>query len=381
MAERGVRGAATLPRSFRRTAQRVWRRHGEHAEHAFQVARAPGRGYNALHMPAPDLTPPTAVSLVPAATEIVAALGHVGRLAAVSHDCDWPPEVRRLPRLTHCEIHGADLPSAAIDDWVDRTLAERGTLYTIDEPLLRRIAPDVILTQGICDVCAPSHGSVAALAEMLPSPPRVVSLDPESLDGILVNVMEVAEALGEPASGEALLTRMSERIDFVRKGTRSLAPAERPRVFLLEWIEPLYASGHWGPELMEIAGGAEVVGIAGQPSRRATWEQVRDADPEVLVIACCGNPVDRTLGELSTLVAHPAWGELAAVRQDRVWVADGSAYFSRPGPRIVDSLELLAGVLHPDRFPSFRPERAFPGAVAKVHVANLESAAASHPRP
>lgn len=295
------------------------------------------------------------VSLLPAATEILASLGLLDRLVAVSHDCDHPPEIARKPRITHCEIHDAGLPSAEVDRWVRETLEERGTLYTIDEALLRRLEPDLVLTQQLCDVCAPAYGSVALLAAALPKPPRVLNLEPSSLADVLENIRTVARAVGAPERGEAVVAGLEQRIRAVRE--RAERPERRPGVVVVEWLEPLFGSGHWGPELVRLAGGTELLGREGRDSTSISWESLVASDPEVLVFACCGNPVERTLAELPALRARPGWDELAAVRNGRVFVADGGAYFSRPGPRLVDSLELLAGVLHPDLFPAWAPER------------------------
>lgn len=315
------------------------------------------------------------VSMVPAGTEIVAALGMTELLAAVSHDCDFPASIHGKPAITHCEIHGAGLPSAEVERWVETTLAERGTLYTIDEALLRSLAPDVILTQKLCDVCAPSHGSVAQLASTLEHPPTVVNLEPESLAGILANIETVASVLGDPGAGGRLVADLEARIAHVRSTIAARPLRHRPRTFLLEWIDPLYCSGHWGPELVEIAGGTEILGRAGEPSTRVSWEQVLAENPEVLVLSCCGNSVAQTLAELPGLAARPGWRELSAVQNDRVYVVDGSAFFSRPGPRIVDSLEILAGILHPNRFPEWISERVSPDEVQHVEVQHVEVSA------
>ncbi|MBA2666330.1 MAG: cobalamin-binding protein [Trueperaceae bacterium] len=293
------------------------------------------------------------VSLVPAATEIVGALGLTELLVAVSHDCDHPGAVADLPRITHCEIHGRDLPSVEIDRWVRETLAARGTLYTIDEPLLRRLAPDVILTQRLCDVCAPSYGSVAALAETLDHIPRLVNLEPTSLAEVLGDVRSVAEAIGAAERGTGLAAALEARIEAVR--SRASDTPHRPTCAVIEWLDPLFGGGHWGPELVEIAGGADLIGRPHAPSARVTWEDLVAAEPEVLVIACCGNDVATTLRELPLLTGRNGWGDLPAVRAGRVHVADGSAYFSRPGPRIVDTLEILAGIMDPERFPEWAP--------------------------
>lgn len=293
------------------------------------------------------------VSMLPAATEMMFALGLGDDLVAVSHDCDHPAGVRDKPPITHCEIHGSGLSSGVVDAWVRETLAEQGTLYTIDEPLLRRLEPDVILTQQLCDVCAPSHGSVAQLASTLARPPRVVNLEPSSLADILENIRLVAEIMGVPARGETVVADLTRRIETVRE--RAATADRRVGCVLLEWLDPPFCSGHWGPELVELAGGVERLGRRGHDSVRVTWDEVVAAEPEVLVLACCGNSVQQTLNELPAATRRDGWSDLPAVRNARVYVADGGAYFSRPGPRIVDSLELLAGMLHPDLFPEWSP--------------------------
>jgi iron complex transport system substrate-binding protein len=292
------------------------------------------------------------VSLLPAATEIVALLGRGDALVAVSHECDWPPAVRDLPHATRCAIHGNALPSAEIDRWVHGALAETGTLYTLDDDLLRRLAPDVILTQRLCDVCAVGFDAVTALAATLPGPPTVVSLEPTTVAGVLDDVRRVGAALGEVARAAAAADALAARLDALRARTRGAA---RPRCVLLEWTLPPFRCGHWMPELVEAAGGDEVLGRAGEPAAETTWEAIAGAAPEVLVVACCGFDVARAQQDLPGLAARPGWRDLPAVRNGRVWVADGSAYFSRPGPRLVESAEILAGILHPERIPAPDP--------------------------
>jgi iron complex transport system substrate-binding protein len=283
------------------------------------------------------------VSLLPAATEVVGALGLMDQLLAVSHECDYPEEANHRPRVTFCEIHGKGLPSAAIDRWVAERLRTHGTLYTLDEAKLRELAPDLILTQRLCDVCAPSFGSVAALAQALPSRPRALYLEPKNLRDVLDGAREVAAAMGHPERGEEVLRQLERRVADV---TRRVEGLRRPTAFIMEWAEPIYNSGHWNPELVRLAGGTPVLSPEGEYSVRVPWEALRAAAPEVLVIACCGHGVERTRQDLSVLEALPGWHTLPAVRDRRTYLADGSAYFSRPGPRIVDTLEMLASVLH-----------------------------------
>jgi iron complex transport system substrate-binding protein len=294
------------------------------------------------------------VSLLPAATEVVGALGLLDQLLAVSHECDHPEEVNRLPRVTHCEIYGKGLPSAVIDRWVSERLRSGEALYTLDEERLRELAPDLLLTQRLCDVCAPAYGSVAALAKALPSRPRLLNLEPKNLRDVLRGVTEVAAALGHPGKGDEVCRRLGRRVEEVQGRVDGL---RRPTAFLMEWAEPIYNSGHWNPELIRRAGGTPVLSPEGEYSVRVPWEDLRAADPEVLVIACCGHRVERTRRDLPILEALPGWPQLRAVRTRRTYLADGSAYFSRPGPRLVDTLEMLAALLHPEACRGSSPER------------------------
>ena len=285
--------------------------------------------------------------MLPAATEIVGALGLMDQLLAVSHECDYPEEANRRPRITSCEIHGKGLPSAEVDRWVSERLRTHGSLYTLNEELLRGLAPGLILTQRLCDVCAPAYGSVAALADTLPSRPRVLNLEPKSLEDVLRCVTDVAAAMGHADIGLDVRRTLELRIANIVQRTKD---RPRPTTFVMEWAEPIYNAGHWSPELVRLAGGLPVLSPEGEYSIRVPWQELRDADPEVLVIACCGHAVDRTMQDIPVLEALPGWHELRAVRDRRTYVTDGSAYFSRPGPRLVDTLEMLACILHPGIF-------------------------------
>ena len=295
------------------------------------------------------------VSLLPAATEIVGALGMMDCLVGVSHECNYPDSARAKPRVTGCEIHDRDLPSKEIDRWVSEKLARGEDLFTLDERKLRELRPELILTQRLCDVCAPAYGSVIALAQTFPGPPRVLNLEPSTLDDILQNVQAVADALGASAAGVRLNHSLRERIEAVR--CRAAQASQRPRVAVLEWLDPVFCSGHWTPELVEIAGGQEVLGPKGKDSVRKTWEDVTAAEPDILVIACCGQSAARALRDWEQAVDQRALQHLAPVREGRVYAADGNAYFSRPGPRVVDSLEILAEIIHPDLFAGRYPDR------------------------
>jgi iron complex transport system substrate-binding protein len=282
------------------------------------------------------------VSLLPSATEIVCALGLADQLVGVSHECDYPLEVQGLPKVTHTLIP-IDAASGEIDRLVSEQLKATKALYQLDLPLLTKLRPDVIVTQSLCDVCAVSPSDVQLALAQLPGTPRVVNLEPRSLDGLFEAIRQVASTVG--VSDHYTISQLRGRVEAV--ATRSATGTARPRVALLEWLDPPFSSGHWNPELVRIAGGVEGLGKEGRPSRRIRWDDVLAWQPEVIIIACCGFTVERTRQDLAGLQSVAGWGTLPAVRANRVYVADGSQYFNRPGPRLVDSLELLAHALDP----------------------------------
>jgi iron complex transport system substrate-binding protein len=291
------------------------------------------------------------VSLLPAATEIAAALGLMGELVGVSHECDFPCEANERPRVTCCPVHNDDLTSREVDEWVRRALRENGTIYSIDEPLLRKLQPDVILTQKLCDVCAVGYGTVAKLAQTLPGPPRVVNLEPTSLADIFDDIRSVANTCDIPERAEKVIGGLSERVENVRE--RATRIADRPRCFLMEWVDPPFCAGHWGPELVAIAGGYDSLGKKHQPSARIDWEQVLDSHPEIIVLALCGYDVDGARRDYEMLRGFPGFDSIPAAERGQIYAVNATAYFARPSPRIVDSVEILAGILHPSEFPEF----------------------------
>jgi iron complex transport system substrate-binding protein len=235
--------------------------------------------------------------------------------------------------------------------WVRRALRENGTIYDIDEPLLRTLQPDVILTQRLCDVCAVGYGTVAKLAQTLPGSPRVVNLEPTSLEDIFDDIRRVAQACEVPERADKLIGNLLERVENVRE--RAARISDRPRCLLLEWVDPPFCSGHWGPELVGIAGGHDLLGRKHQPSAQIEWQQVLDARPEIIVLALCGYDIDRAQRDYELLRRFPGYGSIPAADNGQVYIVNASAYFARPGPRIVESLEILAGILHPGGFPEF----------------------------
>jgi iron complex transport system substrate-binding protein len=279
-------------------------------------------------------------SLVPSSTEMLFALGLGADVVAVTHECDHPPGVmQRLPHLTRSVIPEG-LPAAQIDAAVRERTAEGRALYELDEPRLAELDVDLIVTQAVCEVCAVSYDDVIAAAGRLASRPRVLSLDPTTLGEVLADVPRLADAGGAPAAGQALAGEAKRRIDAV---AAAVAGAERPRVAAIEWLDPVFIGGHWVPQMIDLAGGEDVLGLPGEKSRTADWEEVAAARPDVVVSMPCGYGTGQAAEE--TRAAREKLAELGA----RVVAVDASAYFSRPGPRLVDGIELLAHLLHPDR--------------------------------
>jgi iron complex transport system substrate-binding protein len=286
------------------------------------------------------------VSLVPSATETLFALGLGGEVTAVTHECDHPPEARGLPRVTR-DVIGPGLAPAQIDRAV-RELTEQGkAIYELDEDALRRLQPDLIVTQALCAVCAVSIDDVRAVAERLEPEPKVVALDPHTLGEVLGDVRTLAEATDARDAGVDLVQDAASRIDRVRLAVRAAEPV---RVAALEWLDPVFVAGHWTPQLIEHAGGIDLLGMSGEHSERREWGEVRAAQPEVVVVMPCGYDAERAADE-----AYEYADELESLGARRIVAVDAAAYFSRPGPRLVDGLELLAHVLHPDRLPE-RPD-------------------------
>ncbi len=300
------------------------------------------------------------VSLLPSATEMVAALGLEQSLVGVSHECDYPPEVvAGKPVLTRSAIP-AGLGQAEVDALVSARLRSGESLYLLDEQLLAELQPDVILTQELCDVCAVSFATVRTAACRLASDPRVVSLEPSSIEGIFENLQAIAALAGVPERAEQFIARARRRLARVAETVRAVR--SRPRVFCMEWLMPPYNAGHWVPEMVTLAGGIELLGNAGKPSVRLTWEQISTSRPDYLLLIPCGYTVETILRELPSIAWPSEFWQTPAVQQGRVYAVSATAYFSRPGPRVVDGVELLAGIFHPDLFGA--PPRSEAQAVA-----------------
>lgn len=288
------------------------------------------------------------LSLLPAATEIVCALGLQDQLVGRSHECDYPPEVRQLPVCSEARFLPGD-DSAAIDRQVRQILSDALSVYTVNEELIRQLNPDVIITQTQCEVCAVSERDVEdALKDVLGKEAEIISLSPSLLSDIFTEIRAVAAKLEVPDRGDELLGEINGRIDIIR---HKLKYTERkPSVACIEWLSPLMTAGNWTPEIVGIAGGEPVLAAAGEHSSYTGFNSIRAADPELILIIPCGFSIMRTMKEMHLLLDLPGWNELDAVKNNRVFIADGNQYFNRSGTRIIDSIEILAEIIHPKLF-------------------------------
>jgi iron complex transport system substrate-binding protein len=297
------------------------------------------------------------VSFLPSATEIACALGLSQQLVGITHECDYPPEIMGKPVVVRSALPIEQMTQ----DEIDRAVAERmragHSLYEVDEELLQRLAPDLILTQDLCQVCAPSGTEITQALSLLSKKPQILWLTPNSLKEIFDNVRELGEATGRAKAAEELVatgrTRLQRIEDLTSRATR------RPRVFCMEWLDPVYCSGHWVPEMVRLAGGVDALSREGADSVRIPWDEVREFGPEVLIITPCGYNLEQVVELSKKLSTYPGWSELPAVKQNQVYAVDANSYFARPGPRVVDGTELLAHLIHPELFSWDGPVTAF----------------------
>lgn len=294
-------------------------------------------------------------SLLPSATEIVFALELGDQLVGVTHECDHPPEAAQLPAVTRSAIEHRDSSSRHIHDQITGALHRGSSIYQLDRDLLEKLNPDLILTQELCEVCAVSYREVQQAVRLLNGRHTVVSLEPRTLPEILKTIKQVGELTGVEDRAARLLAQLEQRIDQVRERARQ--SDNRPRVLAMEWLDPPFAGGHWVPEMIHLAGGTDPLGRQAEPSAQVSWDQIAAAHPEAIVLMPCGFDLQRTRQEYERLSFPPQWPQLAAVKAGRLFAVDGSSYFNRPGPRIVDGLEILAEILHPELFPRTHPAR------------------------
>jgi len=306
------------------------------------------------------------VSFLPSATEMVCALGLENDLVGITYECDYPESVKTKPVVVRNVLPIETMSQSEIDRAVAQRLREGQSLYQIDEKLLASLAPDLILTQNLCQVCAPSGNEVSQVLKMLPHEPQIVWLTPQSLSEIFQNLRDLAAAVGQVDAAEKLITDRCTRLEQLRAKTSSRAG--RPRVFCMEWLDPVYACGHWVPEMVRIAGGTDEIGSDGGESVRTSWQELAEWAPEVLVIMPCGFNLQQTMKQISDHLgpyapladdSRSAFFNLPAVRNDRVYAVDANSYFARPGPRVVEGAELLAHLIHPEMFSWQGPGDAF----------------------
>ncbi len=284
-------------------------------------------------------------SLVPGATEVVAALGLEDHLIGISHECDFPPSLAHVPVMVRARVESRSLSSAQIDAQVGTLLSTGEGLYELDESRLLAAKPELLIAQDLCDVCAITPTQLAQVLRELSPPPRMITLNPRRLDDILRDIASLGIALDKEAAGLQFAARLRGRLDAVRQAVS--AESAQPRVACLEWLAPLYTAGHWVPDMVETAGGIDVLAKAGAASHTIDWDALAASAPDVIVLMPCGFTIQRTRTELATMTDHPQWKHLPAVRRGEVYLVDALSYFSRPGPRLIDGVEQLAAIFHP----------------------------------
>ncbi len=288
------------------------------------------------------------VSFLPSATEIACALGLTDQLVGITHECDYPAEIEGKPVVVRSALPIETMNQREIDAAVAERMRAGQSLYQVDEKLLQELAPDLILTQDLCQVCAPSGSEVSQALNMLPKKPRILWLTPNSLEQIFANVRELGEATGRAKEADELIANGRARLEKIGAVTSRLS--HRPRVFCMEWLDPVYCSGHWVPEMVRLAGGEDNLAREGADSVRIPWDSVREWAPEVLIITPCGFNLEKSIEQARQLVRYPGWSDIPAVREGRAYAVDANSFFARPGPRVVDGTELLAHLIHPDLF-------------------------------
>jgi iron complex transport system substrate-binding protein len=291
-------------------------------------------------------------SLLPSATEIVCALGLEENLVGITHECDYPNGIEKLPHLTASRISHSTMSSAEIDHAVRSNLDGHGSIYDLDTELLQKLKPDLIITQELCEVCAVSYKTVQKAAKMYVADAKVVSLEPNTISDIFENIKTIGELTGTTEKAEKVVNKLQIRLNNIRQklAENPKSKIQNPKSFLLEWLEPPFAPGHWTPEQVEIAGGICLMGKAGQKSVTTTYEEIFESKPEILVLVPCGYYTEDILRQIKNTRFPKNWRELPAIKSDEVWALDATSYFSRPAPRVVDGAEILAKIFHPTIF-------------------------------
>jgi len=302
------------------------------------------------------MVPKRIVSFLPSATEILYQLGVGDQLVGVTHECDFPDEAKSKPRVIHSSFDPTKMGSKEIDKQVVDLMHSGGDIYLIDEQVLRKANPDLIVAQGLCDVCSPSNKEISKAVSILNNKPEVVILDPHNLDDILAGIMDVAKKIGKISEAENLIGSLRKRIEYVKnKSVKS-----RPKVLCIEWLDPLFTAGHWVPQMVEIAGGINGISVVGEPSRRMKIGEAVMFDPDIIVLMPCGFQISRTKQEHFKLARNSEWRSLRATRNNNVYAVDANSYFSKPGPRTVTGIEILAKIFQPEKFEDLKiPDDSF----------------------
>ncbi|MCS6768546.1 MAG: cobalamin-binding protein [Candidatus Nitrosocaldus sp.] len=287
-------------------------------------------------------------SFLPSATEMLYALGLGDSIVGVTHECDYPPEALTKPKVVRSSFDASCMSSEEIDAKIRELVLNGKDIYVVDDQLMKRLSPDVIVAQGICEVCSPYLNEIARARRALGYQPKLIMLDPHDLDGVLESIVQLARELGVEERGVTLVNSLRARIDAI--SARAMTADSSPRVLCIEWLKPFFSAGHWVPQMVELVNAVNCVSRRGEPSRRMEWDEVLDADPDIIVFMPCGFDVDKALREFYKVEENKEWFSLRAVKNRQVYVVDANAYFSRPSPRIVRGLEILARIIHPELF-------------------------------
>ncbi|MFY3741940.1 MAG: iron complex transport system substrate-binding protein [Candidatus Nitrosomirales archaeon] len=297
-------------------------------------------------------------SFLPSATEILYELDLGDSVVGVTHECDFPSDANNKTIVVRSAFDASKLSSEEIDNIIVQRVREGKDIYVVDDSALRKASPDLIVAQGLCEVCSPHMKELNRAMSILGNKPKVVVLDPHDLDEILVSIEQVAKTVGKERKGEEIVQKLWKRIDHVRSVTRNTKNS--PKVLCIEWLDPLFTAGHWVPQMVEVAHAVNGISKRGEPSRRMEWKEALEFDPDIIVLMPCGFDIERTMRELWRIEKHEEWQKLPAVKNKMVYATDASSYFSRPGPRTVTGLEILAKIIHPDLFRDLNvPEDAF----------------------
>jgi iron complex transport system substrate-binding protein len=284
------------------------------------------------------------VSFLPSATETLYELGAGNQIVGVTHECKYPSQARKKPRVIRSSFDPGHMTGRDIDNKIVELIhSEKKDIYIVDENILKRVCPDLIVAQGLCEVCSPFTKEINKAVSILGGRPDVLVLDPHNLDDILVSIMDVARKIGKVREGQKLVASLQKRIDMVR----SMKVKPKPKVLCVEWIDPLFTAGHWVPQMVEYAGGVNGLSSAGEPSRRMDIDEAVQLDPDIIVLMPCGFDIEQTLKELPVLARNKKWKSLQAVKSGNVYAVNANAYFSKPGPRTIVGLEIIAKILHP----------------------------------